>query len=127
MIYLGVASSNLEKVKIIEALSRSMNLDPEVDLNQVAAALPPNFTGADFSALTTEAYMTAVQRRIRELEVEISEYKSEKNIPVEDELLPETYFKLKFPNETIESKSRLTISQDDFSTALHKVVPSISM
>ena len=60
MIYLGVASSTPEKVKIIQALSRSMSLDSEVDLDQVAAALPPNFTGADFSALTTEAYMIAV-------------------------------------------------------------------
>ena len=104
-----------------------MNLDAGIDLEQVAAVLPPNFTGADFSALTTEAYMTAVQRRILELEVEIENYKRDQNIPPEDELLPETYFKLKYPNDTIESKSCLTISQEDFNTALLKVVPSISM
>lgn len=127
MLYLGVATSINEKVKIIQALSRSMNLDAEVDLEQIAATLPPNFTGADFSALTTEAYMTAVQRRIEELEVEISDFKKEQNIPVEDELLPETYLKLKYPNDSIESKSLITITQDDFNTALQKVVPSISM
>lgn len=127
MLYLGVATSIHEKVKIIQALSRSMNLDAEVDLEQIAATLPPNFTGADFSALTTEAYMTAVQRRIEELEVEISDFKKEQNIPVEDELLPETYLKLKYPNDSIESKSLITITQDDFNTALQKVVPSISM
>lgn len=77
MIYLGVASSILEKVKIIQALTRSMTLDGAVDLDRIAEALPPNFTGADFSALTTEAYMNAVQRRIGQLEVEISLYKDE--------------------------------------------------
>lgn len=60
MIYLGVASSIPEKVKIIEALSRSMALDSDIDLANIAKALPSNFTGADFSALTTEAYMIAV-------------------------------------------------------------------
>jgi len=64
MIYLGVASSTEEKIKIIEALSRQIHLNAEVNLELVAESLPPNFTGADFSALTTEAYMIAVQRRI---------------------------------------------------------------
>ena len=64
MIYLGVASSTAEKIKIIEALSRQIHLNAEVNLELVAESLPPNFTGADFSALTTEAYMIAVQRRI---------------------------------------------------------------
>lgn len=60
MIYLGVASSTAEKVKIIEALSRQITLSADVNLDVVAESLPPNFTGADFSALTTEAYMIAV-------------------------------------------------------------------
>ena len=68
MIYLGVAQSNSERVKIIQALSRNMQLHPQVDLDLVAAKLPPNFTGADFSALTSEAYMIAVQRKIGDLE-----------------------------------------------------------
>lgn len=42
-------------------------------------------------------------------------------------MLPETYFKLKYPNDTIESRACLTITQVDFQTALLKVVPSISM
>ena len=36
----------------------------KTDLAKIAAQLPPNFTGADFSALTTEAYMISVKLRI---------------------------------------------------------------
>ena len=73
-----------------------MHLHETVDLDQVALRLPKNFTGADFGALSSEAYMIAVHRRIHSLEVEINDYKQKNGIAEEDELLPETYFKLKF-------------------------------
>jgi SpoVK/Ycf46/Vps4 family AAA+-type ATPase len=44
-----------------------MTLDSSCDLNQIAAQLPRNFTGADFGALTSEAYMIAVKKRIEEV------------------------------------------------------------
>lgn len=43
----------------------------DVDLDIVASNLPNNFTGADFGALTSEAYMLAVQKRITTLQAEI--------------------------------------------------------
>ena len=43
--------------------------------------IPENFTGADFSALTTESYMIAVKEKIEELEISIEQFKSEQNIP----------------------------------------------
>lgn len=43
---------------------RTMQIEEGTDLTEIASALPPNFTGADFSALTTEAYMIAVKERI---------------------------------------------------------------
>lgn len=61
--------------------------------------IPENFTGADFSALTTETYMIAVKERIQELEEQIAKFKTEQGIPEEDELLPETYLKLKYPGD----------------------------
>jgi ATP-dependent 26S proteasome regulatory subunit len=48
----------------MEAQMRTMSVRAGTDLYEIAAALPPNFTGADFSALTTEAYMIAVKERI---------------------------------------------------------------
>ena len=43
---------------------RTIKLLEGTNLEEIAAQLPPNFTGADFSALTTEAYMIAVKERI---------------------------------------------------------------
>ena len=54
---------------------RTMRLRPDTDLNEIAAQLPPNFTGADFSALTSEAYMIAVKERITAVQKEITQFK----------------------------------------------------
>lgn len=48
-----------------------MHLHEEVNLESVAEQLPQNFTGADFSALTSEAYMNAVQRKIADIDAAI--------------------------------------------------------
>ena len=64
MIYLGVAKTVEEKVKIIEAQTRNTKLKSGTNLATIASKLPENFTGADFSALTSEAYMIAVKQRI---------------------------------------------------------------
>ena len=61
MIYLGVASTVEEKVKIIQAQTRNTKFAEDVDLHQIGKMIPRNFTGADFSALTSESYMIAVK------------------------------------------------------------------
>lgn len=66
---------------------------------EVAKLIPRNFTGADFSALTHEAYMIAVKEKITSMDQEIKEYKKLNNINEEDELLPETYLKLKYGDD----------------------------
>ena len=78
---------------------RTMSVRAGTDLYEIAAALPPNFTGADFSALTTEAYMIAVKERISVVQQEINVFKVEQGMDERDELLPETYFKLKHPDD----------------------------
>ena len=64
MIYLGVAKSSEERVRILSAQMRTMKLAPDVELEVLTASIPENFTGADFSALTSEAYMVAVKEKI---------------------------------------------------------------
>ena len=61
--------------------------------------MPENFTGADFSALTSETYMIAVKEKIERLEQMIAQFKEENGIPLEDEMLPETFLKLKYPED----------------------------
>lgn len=38
-----------------------LKMDPSIDLSEVVRHIPENFTGADFSALTSETYMIAVK------------------------------------------------------------------
>ena len=99
MIYLGVAKTAEERIKIIQAQTRSLKLDPDIDLTKVVEHIPENFTGADFSALTTESYMIAVKEKIAVMEKEIKDFKIEQGIHDEDELLPETYLKLRYPDD----------------------------
>jgi hypothetical protein len=53
--------------------------------------------------------MIAVNQRIETLEKEIQDYKVEQGLGKDDELLPETYFKLRFPSE-IEKMSKIFVS-----------------
>ncbi len=73
--------------------------------------------------------MIAVKERISELEEQIYIFKQEMNIPLEDELLPETYLKLRYPEdkEMQERETLIMIKQEHFLRALSKVVPSISL
>ena len=77
MIYLGVASTVEEKVKIIEAQTRKTKFAKDVDLFSLAKLIPRNFTGADFSALTSEAYMIAVKQKIEQVQSDITLWKAE--------------------------------------------------
>ena len=43
--------------------------------------------------------MIAVKERIKQLEAEIEKFKTEREIPEEDELLPETYLRLRYPED----------------------------
>lgn len=78
-----------------------MKLAEDVDFEVVAKQLPQNFTGADFSALTSESYMIAVKERIEEVKIEIEQYKRDHGLSQDDELLPETYFKLKYTDPKV--------------------------
>ena len=54
---------------------RALTMGKNVDLERVASMLPPNFTGADFSALTSEAYMIAVKERIETVTEEMEVFR----------------------------------------------------
>ena len=48
-----------------------LHLDENLDLEEIVKNIPENFTGADFSALTTESYMIAVKEKIEKINFEI--------------------------------------------------------
>lgn len=66
MIYLGVAKTPQEKMRILEAQTKKIKFADDVDLLELCTnSIPENFTGADFSALTSECYMIAVKEKIK--------------------------------------------------------------
>jgi peroxin-6 len=122
MIYLGVAKSVDERVKIIKAQTRKTTFAQDVDLESVASKIPENFTGADFSALTSEAYMIAVKQKIATIQTEIAEWKllNQELISASEELLPGTYFQLKYPDDPAAQKAaaEVTVTQAHLLDAL---------
>lgn len=102
MIYLGVAKTPQEKMRILEAQTKKIKFAENVDLMDLCTnSIPENFTGADFSALTSECYMIAVKEKIKNVQLEITEWKKENLdiVSVDEELLPETYVKLRYPDD----------------------------
>ncbi|TNV84611.1 hypothetical protein FGO68_gene8789 [Halteria grandinella] len=129
MIYLGVAKTKEERINVIQAQTRHHKKDDNINYQEIVSSIPENFTGADFSALTSETYMIAVKERIEELECEIEAFKRETGMPEGDELLPETYLKLRYPDDKgrQDSETVITIRHEHFMKALGRVTPSISI
>lgn len=99
LVYLGVAKTKEERVNILKAAGRTMAFHQGLDFLQVVEHIPENFTGADHAALVNEAYMVAVKEKIESLEHDIEEFRLERNIPDDTQISPETFLKLKYPNE----------------------------
>lgn len=68
LLYCGTMSSPSAQASVLRALTRKFDLDPSVDLQEIAAHLPRNFTGADSYALCSGAWSRAVQRVIAQCE-----------------------------------------------------------
>lgn len=88
-------------MRILEAQTKKIKFADDVDLMDLCTnSIPQNFTGADFSALTSECYMIAVKEKIKNVQVEIAEWKKENTdiVSIDEELLPETYIKLRYPD-----------------------------
>jgi len=66
LVYVGVSESKQDRLKILRAQIRKLNLSDEVDLDEVVEKCPPNLTGADFRGLVNEAAMNSIRRRIKE-------------------------------------------------------------
>lgn len=96
LLFVGVSATSESKFKILKALTRKFILAEDVDLVDLASRCPVNLTGADLSALCTNALFNALSKRISALE------KGE-NV-----------------NEQVE------VTQEDFNISLHNLIPSVS-
>lgn len=94
------------RVRILEKMSRGMRLGEDLDLAHLAK-LTPGFVGADLSALTKEAALSAVNRAFAD--VELSKLYGGDGPPAP------------FPADDLE---RLAVDMSDFREALTRVQPS---
>ena len=71
IIYIGLAESKEERLRILKAVTRKMRLCAEVDLEIFLSKCPLNLTGADFYALAADAQMNCYRRLINDHEQNI--------------------------------------------------------
>ena len=63
LVYLGVCTTIEDQIKVMQALTRKFNLSDDVDLEKILLDHSKfNLTGADFYAICTDAFMSAVGR-----------------------------------------------------------------
>jgi len=114
-IYLGIAEESHERIKILIAQTRKFQLAEDVDFEQIEKLVPKNFTGADFSGLTNEAYMEAAQRSIQSLQKDLEEND------------PDSTDYLNIPEHLKEKYQNVIISTEDFIKAANNVTPSLTL
>eukprot|EP00658_Telonema_sp_P-2_P035177 TRINITY_DN25628_c0_g2_i1.p3 TRINITY_DN25628_c0_g2~~TRINITY_DN25628_c0_g2_i1.p3 ORF type:complete len:166 (+),score=46.36 TRINITY_DN25628_c0_g2_i1:154-651(+) len=67
-VYLGLPTTQPDRLNILRALTRKFHLSSDTDLELLLDHVPPNFTGADFYALASDALLSAIKERAGELE-----------------------------------------------------------
>ena len=102
-----------------------MKFAEDVDLLAIAKMIPRNFTGADFSALTSESYMIAVKQKISQVQKDIESWKEKQGL--NEDIMPETYLKLAIAPEQQQAATQVLVTQDNLEQALSQVIPSISL
>uniref|UniRef100_A0A6B2KZ37 Peroxisomal ATPase PEX6 n=1 Tax=Arcella intermedia TaxID=1963864 RepID=A0A6B2KZ37_9EUKA len=104
LLYLGVASDKDSQYKVLKALTRKFNLEPNTDIRKVVEHCPNNLTGADFYALASDAYSIAIHDLIQNIEArgEIQLYRAGNK------------------------KAQVQVSEVHFQEALKRLSPSVS-
>lgn len=120
MIFLGVKSTPADKLKVLEACMRHMNLAVDVDLSLVASQMPTCFTGADISAIASHALGLAVKRHITEIEAMVNAQNQLAPDPITSQQLLRRYAQ-EDPNQL-----RTEVSMSEIQAALSMITPSVS-
>lgn len=114
MLYLGISDTHDKQAKILEALTRKFNLDPELSLSRVADRLPMTYTGADLYALASDAMLKAVTRKALAVDEKIRQLPGE---PVST-----AYF---FDHLSTPEDVAVMVAEEDFTAAQDELVPSV--
>ena len=70
MIYLGISEDQDQRIKILKAQTRKLNVDENVDFNKLIQEIPLNFTGADFYGLTSQSVIRSAKKLIKDIQLQ---------------------------------------------------------
>jgi peroxin-6 len=119
LVYLGMATKSEHRAQILAALIRKFRLkpqDPVLLSRQVVDQLPPNLTGADFSAVASGALRKSLERVCSRAEDELKRRRVTEAQLTLDRVL----------DEWDEDRLVPVVSADDLIEASKDVVPSVS-
>ncbi|XP_052048033.1 peroxisome biogenesis factor 6 isoform X2 [Apodemus sylvaticus] len=68
LVFVGASEDRASQLRVLSAITRKFKLEASVSLMNVLDCCPPQLTGADLYSLCSDAMMTALKRRVRELE-----------------------------------------------------------
>ena len=121
LVYLGVSKTREDRLKIIHALTRKFAHDDDVDLGAIVDACGSGFTGADFSAVASEAMGSALRRRVADLQRQVDQVNARDLYSSAPECTPFSLLE-----QLSEDEMRIVVKQSDFEAAAASVVPSVS-
>lgn len=119
LVYLGMATKTQDRAQILAALMRKFRIempDPVELALQVVNQLPPNLTGADFSAIASGALRLSLERICNQAEEELKRRQT-----VESQLTLGNVL-----DEWDESQLIPVVTSNDLFQASKDVVPSVS-
>ncbi|ORX40700.1 P-loop containing nucleoside triphosphate hydrolase protein, partial [Kockovaella imperatae] len=125
MLYLSLPTTHAAQSSILKALTRKFNLDPELDMDQVAEMCSFNYTGADFYALCSDAMLRAMTRTAANVDERIASFNTAGISPPNNAPRPLT---VQFYLSNMASKAETTVevTLNDFRVAMESLVPSVS-
>lgn len=140
LLYLGVSDTHDAQLRIIEALTRKFQLDPQLDLRAIAEQCPFNYTGADFYALCSDAMLKAMARKATAVDAKIGtsmallhSYIADSGTPAflnSQPALPTHVYPLTpqyyLAEMATQEDTEVVVAQEDFLAALRELVPSVS-
>lgn len=122
LLYLGVADTHEKQRRILEALTRRFTIDPSVDLDEVVAKCPTNYTGADFYALSSDAMLNAMNRKAAEVDAKFASYNKSRIADGESEMSLRAWFQ----DVADPIDLRVSVTAADFIKAQEELTPSVS-
>lgn len=118
LVYLGIPTKSVDRAQILSALIRKFRLDPVDPVSmarEVVDQLPPNLTGADFSAIASSALRKGLERVCEEAEDELQRRQTNDSALTLDKVL----------DEWEEDRLVPVVTRADLIEACKDVVPSV--